>query len=380
MPLHARVDLAALKAAHPLIEIVEQTVQLQRIGLNYRGLCPFHAERTPSFYLYPDSDTGGSWYCFSGRCCRGGDVFEFLRLRDGVSFPEAVAYLRNRLPDPSTPNRVRQEQRKRTKVTDQLRALQMVVDLYARRLWQTGGYPGRRYLQQRGISETTARAYKLGFCSGNDLASLTDELWRQRVPLQAAKDIGVLVGKAGQERFAQRVIIPEIRGGQACWMTGRHVQDVPDKYLNVNGPRHILGADTVYGAAEVIGDEGPFNWLTLCQWNLPAFSFTGGSLPAEAYQWLREAKRIYLPFHRDKPGWSATCRLAPKLDGRAQIVNLPQRWHDHFLNDVNDLACLSPNPFDGYSLFLQCGRAALPWRDEYINLDYHDLPIVVLPT
>jgi DNA primase len=87
------VDIAALKRAHPIEDIVEQTVHLRREGKGYRGLCPFHTERTPSFFVYPDPATGGIWYCYSARCQRGGDVITFLRLRDGLSFREAVAYL-----------------------------------------------------------------------------------------------------------------------------------------------------------------------------------------------------------------------------------------------------------------------------------------------
>ncbi len=381
MNKHHQGDLAALKCAHPIEEIVGQTVQLKRVGKGYIGLCPFHAERTPSFYVYPDPLTGGSWYCFSARCQRGGDVFTFVQMRDGLTFRQAVAYVQGLAPAaarrPTGGHGHGQAPRQRTPADEQRRALQVAVDLYARRLWQTRSYPGRRYLEQRGITEHTARAYRLGYCSGEDHIEFAAELRRLHIPLQAAKDIGLIDGVTGCERFAGRMTIPELRGGQVRWLTGRHLQDVPDKYLNIYGPRHILGADTVYGAAEIIADEGPFNWLTLCQWHLPAFAFTGGSLPEEGMQWLQAARRIYLPFNRDQAGWSATCRLAPHLDGHAEIITLPSRWHDHEINDINDLHCASADPYAGYHLFRHCGQAALPWNDAYLDLDFHDLPIVL---
>jgi DNA primase catalytic core len=370
-------DLVALKRAHPLEAIVGQTVQLKREGKAYKGLCPFHPERTPSFFVYPDPETGGHWYCFSARCQQGGDVIAFLQRRDGLTFHQAVAYLHHLAPGNHLASGGVRQQRPRTPVDEQRRALQVAVDVYARRLWQTRGYPGRAYLTRRGITERTARAFRLGYCSGEDLADLVAELQRLHIPAQAAQDIGVIDGKTGRERFAGRITIPEIRGGQARWMTGRHLHEVSDKYLNIYGPRHILGADAVYGMAAIIGDEGPFNWLTLCQWDLPAFSFTGGSLPDEGRQWLTTARTIYLPFHRDQAGWSATCRLAPRLDGRAEIITLPQQWHGRNLNDVNDLHCAGVEPYDGYHLFKHCGRAALPWNDAFLNRDFHDLPIVL---
>lgn len=373
-----RAEMDALKRTHPLEDIVSQTVQLVREGKAYKGLCPFHAERTPSFFVYPDPDTGGRWYCFSARCQQGGDVFKFLQLRDSLDFPQALAYVRDvALPVGHTP-RAHTKPRTWTPVDEQHRALQVAVDLYARRLWQTRGHPGRQYLAQRGITEHTAREYRIGYCSGEDLTALLRDLQGLNISAQAAKDIGVLDATTARERFAERIIIPEMRGGQARWMTGRHVRDVQNKYLNVYGPRHILGADTIYGVGEIIGDEGPFNWLTLCQWRLPAFSYTGGSLPEEGYQWLHAARRIYLPFNRDQAGWDATRRLAPKLEGRAEIVCLPARWQGRDLNDINDLECASATPYEGYHLFTLCGRAALPWHDRYLTMDFPDLPIVML--
>ncbi|MBA3822379.1 MAG: hypothetical protein H0X24_00585 [Ktedonobacterales bacterium] len=101
MAFSPRVDVAALKAAHPLEDIVGLTVNLVRDGKALKGLCPFHHERTPSFFVFPDPITGGRWHCFGASCARGGDVFTYLHLRDGLSFREAVAYLQQC--DPATP-------------------------------------------------------------------------------------------------------------------------------------------------------------------------------------------------------------------------------------------------------------------------------------
>ncbi|MBA3822517.1 MAG: hypothetical protein H0X24_01280 [Ktedonobacterales bacterium] len=251
------------------------------------------------------------------------------------------------------------------------------MDLYARRLWQTRGYPGRDYLKRRGISDRTAREHRLGYCDGDDLSDLVAELRRRHIPAQAALDIGLIAGKTGKERFVQRITIPEIRGGQVRWLTGRHLQDVDNKYLNVYGPRHLLGADALYDRGEILGDEGPLNWLTLRQWGLPAFSFVGGTMPDEGYQWLTAAGRVYLPFQRDLPGWTAARRLAPILDAQVELLCLPAEWRGRRIKDVNDLIRDGFDDAAGYRCFTACGRAAIPWHERYLAMDFQDLPILL---
>lgn len=80
--------LGALKARNDLAELVGRSVELKRSGRSYKGLCPFHVEKTASFYVFPDSQ---SYKCFG--CGAGGDIFTFLMVLDGVSFPEAVKVL-----------------------------------------------------------------------------------------------------------------------------------------------------------------------------------------------------------------------------------------------------------------------------------------------
>src|SRR5688500_7517814 len=91
MPLFPQTFLDDLRAVADIVRVVEETVPLKKAGGNYRGLCPFHSEKTPSFNVNPDR---GIFHCFG--CGVGGDVFKFVSLQHKVSFPEAVRLLAER--------------------------------------------------------------------------------------------------------------------------------------------------------------------------------------------------------------------------------------------------------------------------------------------
>ena len=97
-----RSTIEAIKAATDLVALVEQDVKLERAGRLYRGLCPFHQEKTPSFVVFPET---GTWHCFG--CGKGGDAVSYLMRRERLTFTEAVHLLAERagLPLPSAPPR-----------------------------------------------------------------------------------------------------------------------------------------------------------------------------------------------------------------------------------------------------------------------------------
>lgn len=339
-------ELEAIKAAHPVVEVAGQYgIQLARSGPRFVALCPFHAETHPSFTLFPASN---SWWCFG--CRRGGDVIDLVRLLDGVSFREAVASLCGAwTPRPDAAGE-RWEERggdserwlaARASAEGQ-RALDVAVACYRRELEDSAD--ARRYLARRGISGVLAHACSLGYCSG---ARLREALREAVVPLRIAWDVGLLVGREGVERFAGRVVIPEIRAGHAHWLTGRLLNDGDDapRYMSLPGTRPLLGAERIAGRWAVVGTEGPFDYLTLTGWGIPAFAALGGSLSPNALADLREARVIYLAFDRDTPGQQAARALALRFEGRARIAVLPA--------DVKDVNELGQRP-DGRLAFQAC--------------------------
>lgn len=334
-------DLEAIKAAHPLHEMAERYgLHLATSGARFVALCPFHAEQHPSFTIFPNSQR---WWCFG--CQRGGDVIDLVRLLEGVNFREAVEALGGGTGSalglaehrPShraarAPANLRARWLAARASSDGQRALDVAVACYARELEED--VLVQRYLARRSISGAVARACSLGSCSGTQLrCALRDA----GVPLQVAWDTGLLVGRDGTERFAGRVVIPEVRAGHACWLTGRLLDDRADepRYMSLPGARPLLGADRIAGQVVVVGTEGAFDFLTLTSWGMPAFAALGGSLSPVALAELHTARVIYLAFDRDTPGQQAARSLAQRLEGRARIVVLPEG-----VKDVNELGQL----------------------------------------
>jgi DNA primase len=358
-------ELEALKVAHPITTIAARYgLELARSGSRLVGICPLHDETHPSFTLFPDA---GRFYCFG--CRQGGDVIDLVRLLDGVGFREALDRLQGgrplsprqraeaRLRDAALADRPARCLQARQSPEGQA-ALQVATTFYQRALEETA--EAQRYLTRRGIGPELARACRLGYCPGR---GLPEALRRAGVPLRAAWEVGLLVGRAGPagqagregcERFAGRVTIPELRRGQPIWLIGRLLDETADapRYMGLPGPRPLLGLERVTGHAAVIGTEGVFDWLTLLGWGLPAFATVGTALSPSAREELSalpSVRTIYLAFDRDPPGWEAARQLATRLRRRVLVVELPPG-----VKDVNELA---RHP-DGEARFRECLRHA----------------------
>jgi len=150
-----------------VLELIGRDTQLRKAGRLYKGLCPFHEEREPSFVVYPDS---GRWQCF-GACAASGDVFEYVKRRDGLSFPEALATLAARagvqLEAPSPEAEARKARRDRLRA-----ALAHAAEFYHRSLLRApGAEAARAYLRSRRFDREAALAFGLGWSPGGRSAT-----------------------------------------------------------------------------------------------------------------------------------------------------------------------------------------------------------------
>jgi DNA primase len=142
-----------------IVDLVGQHTQLRKAGRMFKGLCPFHEERTPSFVVYPDT---GRWHCF-GACASGGDVFSFVMRRDGVTFREALETLAHRagviLESPTPQAEAQKEQRDRWRL-----ALAQAAGFYHEQLLRRpAGEQARAYLRERRFHRDAAQAFELGW-------------------------------------------------------------------------------------------------------------------------------------------------------------------------------------------------------------------------
>src|SRR5215475_2458509 len=147
--------LAEIRARLDIVELVGQFVSLKRAGANWKGLCPFHNEKTPSFTVHPKK---GIFHCFG--CGAGGDAFGFIMRQDRLTFPEAVRALAKQsgvtLPDE------RGGRRDDSGREELYRVMDLAASFYVEALWKPGGERARAYLERRGIDGDVARRFGLG--------------------------------------------------------------------------------------------------------------------------------------------------------------------------------------------------------------------------
>jgi DNA primase len=236
-------SVAEIKSRLPVIEIVGETVNLKRAGSTWKGLCPFHAEKTPSFTVSPERE---SWHCFG--CGEHGDIFTFVMKRDGLDFREALGRLAERAGVELSATGAR-EDRRRKRLRD---ALEAAIAWYREVLRQANqAAPARRYLAERGFTEETLDRFGIGFAP-DSWDALVKRLAARGFSSEEMVSAGLAsMGQRGRpvDRFRGRIIIP-IRdaAGKPVGLGGRVMPDGEGpKYLNSPATALFDKGRTLYG-------------------------------------------------------------------------------------------------------------------------------------
>jgi DNA primase len=247
--------LDELRARTPLSAVIGRRMRLARSGRQWKGCCPFHGEKTPSFYVYDDH-----YHCFG--CGVHGDVIAFVMQSQGASFPEAVEQLAAeagmQVPKPS-PEAAEAEKRR----LDLAGVLDLAAASYQRRLALPEGKEARDYLIRRGLSDATIQRFGLGW-SGEGRGAIMGDLAREGVTQEQLVDSGLMRrdDETGRvfDLFFNRVMFPiRDRRGRTISFGGRIMGDGQPKY--VNGPETALFSKrrTLYGldlAREAVRRDG----------------------------------------------------------------------------------------------------------------------------
>ncbi|MBA2756505.1 MAG: DNA primase [Chloroflexi bacterium] len=220
---------AEVKSKLSVVDVVGESVTLKKAGTTYKGLCPFHGEKTPSFVVTPMRE---SWHCFG--CGLGGDIFSFIMQRDGATFPEALRTLASKA-GVEIDERTKREDAHRARLR---RVLDTAIAFYHAVL--TGSKAGETafaYLKGRGFTDATIETYQLGWAPGG-----WDQMARQ---LAAKRDIRpeelIEVGLASPsqrgrgviDKFRSRVLFPiRDQSGHPVGLGGRLLEGEGPKYLN----------------------------------------------------------------------------------------------------------------------------------------------------
>lgn len=249
----------AVRAAADLYEVVSEYVALKKSGAKWRGLCPFHSEKTPSFYVDPEKQL---YYCFG--CSSGGDVFKFLMLYEKLDFPEALRSLAGRY-NITLPQARGGETSERQKV---IAVNRQALTWFREQLARPAGEKARKYLASRGIDSAVAEKYLLGYAP-ESWSGLKDHLGRasgqareQREGL--ALQAGLLARKeeTGRtyDRFRDRVIFPIVNlADEVIGFGGRVLGTGEPKYLNSPDTPAFSKGENLYGlpfAKEAIRRDG----------------------------------------------------------------------------------------------------------------------------
>jgi DNA primase len=227
-----------------IVEIVGQYVDLKRAGAGFKGLCPFHSERTPSFFVNPERQ---GYHCFG--CGKGGNVFQFLMEMDGVTFPEAVRELASRAgieveTSPAADERSENDVLYQANTT--------VARFYHAQL---GGSPtaagARDYLLGRDIPQEAWTRFGLGFAPGSGDA-LIQESRRKGIPLEVLLTLRLAAPREGRrghyDYFRDRVMFPIIQPGpRVVGFGARTLGEAEPKYLNSAESPVFLKRRTFYG-------------------------------------------------------------------------------------------------------------------------------------
>lgn len=334
--------IAEIRTAADIVEIISESVMLKKSGRNFLGLCPFHAEKTPSFSVNHEKQI---FYCFG--CGAGGNVFTFLMRHDGMSFPEAVRALAGKYGIDLPAQGQSPEQRRHYSEREQILGInRRAAEFFRGTLHRKGtGDRAMAYLDRRQMPTQILEEFLIGFApAGWD--HLVSHARQAGLPLPLVEKAGLIVprksGDGYYDRFRERIIFPiQDTGGRVIGFGGRVLDDALPKYLNSPENPVYHKSRSLYGAhqarnhcrqtATVFVVEGYFDVLSLHQSGIKnAVATLGTSLTVDHVRMLRsfvgEAGRVVLVYDSDEAGIRAAERSIQVFDKEyvdAQIIVLP---------------------------------------------------------
>ena len=307
-----------VKAAMEILPLVEDVVRLRKSGGTYKGLCPFHQERTPSFTVSP---ARGTFKCFG--CGEGGDAITFVEKTENVDFVGAIELLGRRFGVELSYEEASPEQEQQRRREERLRALlERAAEFYGRVLWETeAGAGARKYLSSRGFTEEICREFRLGYAPGG--ARLASRALQDGYARDELLAVG-LANRRGNDYFQRRIVFPlaDARGHVRGFQARKLHDDDPLQAKYVNSPEGELfrKGDLLYGldtARQAIAREdravvveGNTDVLALRQAGFaPVVASMGTALTeAQLRKLARLTKRLFLCFDADAAGQDATLR------------------------------------------------------------------------
>lgn len=329
-------DIDEVKSRLNIIDVVGQRVKLKRVGKNFKGLCPFHTEKTPSFIVSPDRQ---SWHCFG--CGKGGSVIDFVMEYEHLEFSEALEELADRVGvklerhDSDTPEAKRKRQL--------FEVNHLASEYYHYLLTKHAlGARGRDYLKERGVSDKAITTFTLGY-SPNSWDALHSYLRKKGYDDRILNEAGLVIAsqKGGYDRFRGRVMFTlKDHRGNVVGFSGRLLDPEAKeaKYINTSETPVYSKSNVLYGlditkgaiqkANEAVIMEGEFDVISSFQEGITNVVAIKGSALTEGHIHLlrRYAEQLTFALDSDIAGDAASRRgieLAEKAGLHLKVVKLP---------------------------------------------------------
>jgi len=330
-------SVEAVKAAAEILPLVEDYVRLRKAGGTYKGLCPFHQERTPSFTVTP---ARGTFKCFG--CGEGGDAITFVEKLENVDFVGAIEHLAKRFGVQIEYEEISPEAEAARRRKDRLvQLLERATAFYERVLWdgEQAAF-AREYLASRGLGVDVCKQFRLGYAPGGPTLArrALQEGYTQDELLSAG-----LANRRGNDYFNRRIVFPltDARGQVRGFQARRLYDDDPlqAKYVNSAESELFKKGDLLYGLDtgrqaiakqdRAVVVEGNTDVIALRQAQFePVVAAMGTALTeAQLKELNRLTKRLFLCFDADAAGQDATLRgmeLAVARGFDVKIVTLPK--------------------------------------------------------
>ncbi|RLC10530.1 MAG: DNA primase [Deltaproteobacteria bacterium] len=341
--------IADVRNTADIVDLISEYVVLKKVGKNFLGLCPFHAEKTPSFTVSPEKQI---FHCFG--CGQGGNVFNFVMQYQNLSFPEAVRFVAKKYGiEISARNMSAAQKRKFAQREKLFQINEDAVDYFRKALVDTSsGERGRKYLAKRRMTPEVIERFWLGYApmGWNNIVRYFSS---KKVPLDDVETTGLVIAKKGgyYDRFRDRIIFPILDIDQrVVGFGGRSLDNSLPKYLNspetpVYHKRSILyglhaNKEMCRKAGSVFIVEGYFDLLSLyCHGIKNVVATLGTALTQEHLRILKGyAREFILVFDSDNAGIKAAERslsLFAEEKANIRIVILPEgRDPDSYVFEV----------------------------------------------
>lgn len=337
-----------IKRAADIVALIGEYVQLKKAGRNYVGLCPFHAEKDPSFTVNPERQT---FHCFG--CKKGGDIFSFWMEYHSSTFPEALRDLAERYHVIVSEGFSGHKEREKAVRRDALFEINEKAAVYYQEILShpVKGRAARDYLHRRSVSKETIFEFRLGYAT-DEWDGLTQWLGRHHQDLEMAVEAGLIISKKSgghYDRFRGRIIFPIVDLRQrVVGFGGRVLDDSLPKYLNTPETSLFRKGELLYGlnlSFRAIRDkgraaivEGYMDCLALRNHGLDEVVATLGTALTDRHVrklkgYAREAVVI---FDSDEAGKAAALKSLPVFLNEglsARAVVLPEGYDpDSFVN------------------------------------------------